>query len=347
MKSLRASKVSITKYPKGKMLIVSSRRIPRVVSSLAHQLTRISVLKKSYLDIFRLISLPTESESAPKNSDLPPIDLLMVLHHKDIWIARTALEMAVKNSYNTISHITIIATSIACNLLTEEPIQLTGVNSNIQIEVLNENDFVPTEIVRRCSEFGSASGWLIQQAIKILYVIRTNSRGTLVIDSDTIILNKICWLTEENRSPIFANWHKSNPKILDFLKIVNPVVDSQFNLVSHFMLLKSEILGALLNNLSIRRIDYYELSDPSDLRNTKATRLETVLEDTLAYFGTEMSEYDLYGKYAINYDRANCELLRWSNIEVRTNDLNAIDLQELIERNSKSYTSLSIHIHHN
>jgi hypothetical protein len=74
--------------------------------------------------------------------------------------------------------------------------------------------------------------------------------------------------------------------------------------------------------------------------------LEKMLEDTIIHFGTEMSEYNLYGKFALNYDGSKCELLRWSNIEVRTNDLNSISLQEVIERHSKRYMSLSIHVHH-
>jgi len=292
------------------------------------------------------MSLPTESEDASKNSDLPTIDLLMVLHHKDIWIARTTLAMAVENSHNTISRITIVATSLACNLLKEVPIQIDGVNSNIPIEVINENEFVPYEIARRCGESGNASGWLLQQAIKMLYVIRSNTPGTLVIDSDTIILNPICWLTKESRSPIFANWHKDDPKILEFLKITKPIMGSEFNLVSHFMLLKSSILRSLLNNLDARSIGYPELTDFSESWKPDMAYLEKMLEHTIIHFGTEMSEYNLYGKFALNYDGSNCELLRWSNIEVRTNNLNSINLQELIERHSKRYMSLSIHVHH-
>jgi hypothetical protein len=91
------------------------------------------------------------------------------------------------------------------------------------------------------SEFGSRSGWVIAEFLKIEYSTKSEFAGVLVVDSDTIILRDRVWLSASRMQNLFPvqEYHSEYFRLLSKLGLANS--PSKFSFMSHYMLFQPMI----------------------------------------------------------------------------------------------------------
>jgi hypothetical protein len=143
---------------------------------------------RSSFEIVRYLSV----NSLPNNGlqpseELPDIDLLLVTKSDDAELLTKVIPLALENSENRICRITIIVPENSIlfvkNLLEKEV--YFGI-----VEIKNEDEIIPEHIRYILKkEFKSLYGWVLAQFLKIWSVSRSDAKGVLVFDADTLFLN--------------------------------------------------------------------------------------------------------------------------------------------------------------
>ena len=120
--------------------------------------------------------------------ELPPIDLVIPCHVKDVATLALALAGGRASSRNPLNAVWLITPPESVDRLQSE---FPEVEVESEAEVLGEmlvdtvDGYVPIE--RR--------GWVIQQLIKLTASMTSAASATLVIDADTVLLAERTWLT--------------------------------------------------------------------------------------------------------------------------------------------------------
>jgi hypothetical protein len=299
-----------------------------------------------------LLLLPSHDELL-SNSDInldvkfPTIDVLIPFHPKDIGLLSHCLLNVLQNSINPIGTVRIVTTAKGVKLAEEELKTLKSKLSlrNFQLEVIDERVFLPAEILETCNSFGEGSGWLIQQSIKLWNAVVNQRVPTVVLDSDTLIVQRILWLDIDEKSLVFANFHENN--VSDFFAQIFPNIirtKNDFGYVSHFVLMKPHIVLKLL--LQIEKSARYQIhrSQKKKEMNVIEARYANVISMLLNECMFNFSEYDVYAKAALKFEPDKTLISKWSNLSLDVNEkIDNATLERLLIEMKPNYLSLSIH----
>lgn len=339
-------------YPEGLLRFSMKTNIPRYPLHLLRLFRRFFLSNAQLPLTMELLLLPSHNEQlssidATQEVMFPPIDLLVPFHPKDVTLLTYCIKNFVQNSLNPVGTVRVVTTSEGVGLAQKELTILESefTSRSIRIEVLDEKSFLPPEVLKTCYSLGEGSGWLIQQSIKLWNAVKNQEVPTVVLDSDTIIIQKILWIDNEEKSLVFANFHENN--VADFFSQIFPNVirqENDFGYISHFALMKPAIVLELLAQIeeSERYRHYY--SQHKAVVNSDEARLASVITMLLHECLFNLSEYEIYAKAALKYEPEKTLVSKWSNITLDVKGkVDTLTLDKLLIKYNHSFLSLSIH----
>jgi len=282
---------------------------------------------RSSFDINRYVrvnSLPNEYLEFSEN--LPEIDLLLVTKSGDTELLTKVIPLAIQNSENRISRITIIVPENS--ILPVQELLKTKEYFGI-VKVRNENEIVPDHIRMTIKkEFNSLYGWVLAQFLKIWYVAQSDAKGVLVLDADTLLLKKRKFLFNSGNQ-ILTPTLEYNLPYYEFLK----KFDNFFGLctdsfISHHMLMQPDFAREALK--------YWGNS------------MDNMLRDVLENYDKNASSpfclcFEVYSQYMVTHQPSKIKLVKWSNMSVQREKLINSNYIPNINAYKRKFNSISLH----
>jgi hypothetical protein len=257
----------------------------------------------------------------------PRIISLVVSTEKDFDLLRICLPAIVSGSINQIDEIVIIVPNKdldSCNKL------VASLNPDVKATVLDEDSVLPIEVRARIKHlFGKRYGWVLQQLLTVEFVLKSKAKGVLVVNSDTVLIEKLLWLDHNGKQLLMPSW-EYNPPYYDFLSKLSPKFQIAKNsFISHHMLMQPEILRSIFAELDLRTTsDLFEMVENfADLNSNSPVCLE----------------FELYAQGILTFFPEQTLISKWSNRSLSKMTMNA-SLDELCKiAKAKNYRSASIH----
>lgn len=255
------------------------------------------------------------------------IDLLIVAASKDFEIIGFAIDSAVSRSINPVKTVTVVVP-------TSEVRSAENALANLEVRahVVDEQTLLPAEFISAIFRaFGARGGWILQQFLKLEYVLQSEAKGVLVLDADTVLLNSQTWLDSSGMQALHLST-EFNPSYYEFLgQLGFELADSHPTHVTHHMLMQPGLLRSIFARLRI--------SGVSDL-------FERVLEFCHRHKTNSVSiDYELYAQGVTRYFPEKIALQRFGNKTIISNGapLTRAYVSDLVRRNRATFNSLSFH----
>jgi hypothetical protein len=260
------------------------------------------------------------------SEELPDIDLLLVTKSEDAELLTRVIPLALENCENRISRIMIVVPENSIlsvnNLLKSE--SYFGM-----VEVKNENDIIPERIRNIIkNEYNSLYGWVLAQFLKIWTVASSDANGVLVLDADTLLLNKRKFLFSSGKQ-ILTPTLEYNLPYYEFLKNF----DNYFGLctdsfIPHHMLMQPvfarEALGYWRNSIDNMLNDVLKNYD----RNTKSPFCLC---------------FEVYAQYMVTHHADKIKLVKWSNMSVPREKVIKTNYHSILNSYKRKFYSISLH----
>lgn len=267
-------------------------------------------------------SLPVDPLVAPSGS-LPAIDLVAACHPRDTELLRRALDAAVSCSRNPIRTLWLATPDDAADSLAD----LVP-----DARVVPESELIPNHLRRRIIErFPVATqGWITQQVLKILQVLRSDAVASLVIDIDTLLLRPRVWLTGDGRQLLSPSW-EFHPPYEAHSRAMWPGlgVASGLSYVTHHQLMQRDVLTAMYGSDGSGLTRWIDLADPTQ--------------------SSAVSEYHCYGAFLTTQFPNRVEAAQWNNLAVPRSELGPSGdpfVEAQLRRRIDRARTCSISLHH-
>jgi len=268
-----------------------------------------------------------EATTLETRSNLPSIESLVVSTSKDFEVLALCIPNIVESSFNQITRISIIVPNSdmqKCQLL------IDALEMDVPIELIDEDSYLPIELrnkIRRL--FGTRYGWVLQQILTVEFIRRSEATGVLVVNSDTILLERLVWLDDMSLQLLMPSWEFNQP-YYDFLEQLNPsFAGITQSFISHHMLMQPVLFRKTLTEIGIDSLE--ELLQKVEIHADLSSSSPICLE------------FEIYAQGLLVFNRERALISKWSNIGVsRTNG--DVSLEEIARLKSrKQFRSVSIH----
>lgn len=206
--------------------------------------------------------------------------------------------------------------------------------TNAQIDavtVVPESSLLSPESIALLREtFASRWTWVLQQILKVQSVLNSESDTSLIVDSDTLLLNKRPWFSN-NGSQILTPSYEFNHSYYDFLSGLNiSERDPEYTFISHHMLMQKAELAETLSSVG--------LEDEKSLVTYICKNADLSVESPICV------EYELYAQSLMMRSPEKCHLGLWSNVSISRTYADRILNSKLIMLILRTFFhSLSLH----
>jgi hypothetical protein len=269
------------------------------------------------------------SEHKVSVKSLIPIEILVVATKKDFDILPYAIQFAINNSQNQILKVTIICPAVDISEIYENYLQ--SVVPKVKINFLPEEDVVLKEIRESLIQiFKLRSGWMLQQFLKVEFCLKSQARGILVLDADTILLRPQIWLDDKNSQILMPSLEFHEP-YYDFLnRAFNFKKYPKYTFVSHHMLIQPYILREIFGKLGL-----------DNLENLFSFVIKFAIKNEAS---PVCLEYELYAQGLLKFFPKLVSLVKFSNISVVREEILGTNIKlEVLESYKKVYNSITAH----
>jgi hypothetical protein len=260
---------------------------------------------------------------------LIPIEILVVATKKDFDILPYAIQFAINNSQNQIFKVTIICPAVDISEIYENYLQ--SVLPKVKIIFLSEEDVVPIRIRESLKKnFKLNSGWVLQQFLTVEHCLKSQARGILVVNADTILLRPQSWLDDKNNQILMPSFEFHQP-YYDFLnRAFNFDKTPRYTFVSHHMLIQPLFLREIFGKLGIDNLEYLFSS---------VMKFEIKDEASPVCL-----EFELYAQGLMKFFPNLVSLVKFSNISVEREAILGKNIKlEILETYRRVYNSVSAH----
>jgi len=339
-------------YPTGVLRYSMKTNIPNMLTKFAGLYSSLLPKNIQVPMKVKLIAMPSHKALLPNISNspvakFPEIDILIPFHPKDVSLLIYCLTNVVRNSINPVGTVRIVTTHLGVPIVEREleALREDEIFQNVRFDVIDENEFLPSTIMDACRSLGEGSGWLIKQSIFFWNAVKNRVNPTVVIDSDTLIIQRILWIDGASRSNVFANFHENDLSDY-FIKMFPNVlrVEKDFGFVSHFVLVKPQVVLEFL--LQVEQSEMLQgpsaqlASGEVDLEIRLAKVLATLIQKCMFNF----CDFDFYAKAALKIEPEKTLICKWSNVALDVNEkVDDVMLQHFLRKNQSKYLSVSIH----
>ena len=268
-----------------------------------------------------------KNEWITNEEDLLPIEVLIPCTEKDARTLNLVIRSVLENSLNEITKINIVCPE-------KELVQITAMvedeNFECRIEIHNERKFInPTLYDEIVALLGKRAGHAIQQIVKICFVASSRAFGILVLDSDTVILQPVCWLDKHSNQVLYLSW-ENTPEHYNHLELLcERRFNRSLNTVTHHMLMQPEWVREFMGASTENGINQFMMR-AFELSNKEIASIFSL-------------DYLFYGLNAIEHHRQQVQIVRWCNISSRFTD--SVNRSSVIEelKTLFPYKSVSFH----
>lgn len=316
------------KYPEKFAEIGHRPHILELLPYLLYSLYKGTEYRKNLLKSFRINRIPLYSVTSKQLTPLPVIELIINSERKDFRNLSEVITNAIANSVNQIEKTTV---AVPATQLEECREVLSGIIDTYAIEVLSEDLFLTDAIREKLrNAFGKRYGWTLQQFLTIDRVLRSNYKGVLQVNSDTMLLRPTQWIDNNGRQPILVSTEYHLP-YYEFLHKLNKeflvLTDSH---ITHHMLFQPEIFREILRKSNVETLE--KLVDFT-IANAQINDISPICV-----------EFELYAMGVLRYFPEKVILAKFGNINYpRRGSTSRSNFQlELLEL-SKKYNSISAH----
>ena len=300
-----------------------------IVASFFDLVMRFATLDNGRLSLkrfFKTNRIPFENDRSNSDEGLG-LEILFVSTQKDFQLLPLAIEFALNATSNfSVLSITVITPDKYVS-------EVKNLVRDCEVTVEGESLYFYEDTLRKLrNTFAGRFGWVLQQLLKLQFVLSSKASGVLIIDSDTILLEKRKWLGNDGSQLLTPTWeyHKPYYEFLDSIGICE--INPEYTFVSHHMLMQPKIVNELF--------EYVGWKDIADL-------IEFISSMSI---GDEQSpfslDYELYAQYLYKNYPGNVVLGKWSNKAVArdsgTDDIN-LEISKESLKNSNRFASLSFH----
>lgn len=237
----------------------------------------------------------------PGDGDLPPsVELLISVGPADIEMVHEVVAGAIRYSMNPISRVV---------LLVDDCVDLTDLSVGPPVATHDKETLLSSKA--RASlrvSFGDRYGWILQQFNKLAWVARSESKGVLVVDADTVLTMPRIFLDSLGRQLLLPTWEHHPPyyRVFDGLGGLMAGIDAtELSFVSHHMMMQPTLVREMLNDFETGSVD--ELVP----RTLELVDSDSVGQSPLCV------DYELYGQWLSRSHPSRVRLGRWSNLGAR------------------------------
>lgn len=260
-----------------------------------------------YLFYYSLvICVTTISYTLQKDSDLKkypftpePLDVIFVSHEKDIKTLPFAIE-GIRKNVPGIRRIIVVSEKKLTDKAewfdeAEYPFSKIDIAKEIFISGPNAENPQPR------------IGWVYQQLLKLysFLVIPNLSSNILIVDSDTIFLNKTTFMDEEGNPYFNPGYEYYQPYFDHAIRLLPSFkkIYSEFSGISHHMLFQRSILEDLFTTITNKH-------------HTEPWIAICRCIDIQEAYGCPLSEYEIYFNFIFSHtNQAKLHLLKWANVK--------------------------------
>ena len=247
----------------------------------------LSVISWIFLKVKKIFKLGYSIRSCNKDKK---IDILIPTILKDFEILELFIESLCLINHK-INKIYIVSPT------NDDMVNFCEKNNIIHIDELDAVGFAKKNI-NYVVDGRDRSGWLYQQLIKLSCDNITELKDVLVIDSDTIFVNKNCFFSE-NKFLFYASaeWHQ--PYFDTFKNIFGYAAPSRLSLTSHMMIFNHDKLKEMKKELEKKHNKSWQevyLSTVSPTENSCISDYDTYANWMLCNYSNEVKIYPFYNK---------------------------------------------------
>jgi hypothetical protein len=259
---------------------------------------------------------------------VPSIELLSVVAGKDIEMLLDCIEMAVLNSKNPVSRINVVTPEKDMKNCEGT---LKKLSEKYSIQIINEDSLI-SETTRNSllNKFKDRYGWVLQQLLADHVILNSKSKGVLLINSDTVILNPVQWLCNSGNQILMISTSNHRPYYEMLNKLIGTRIRPKTTHVTHHMLFQPELFREIFEK--------YRIIDVENLANLVIARTDDNEESPLCI------EFELYAQAMLKLYPDKVSLRKFSNLEVARNQKS---LQMITDAKNKfykpRYNSISVH----
>lgn len=173
---------------------------------------------------------------------------------------------------------------------------------NIQAIVINEEDLISrVQLEKLLAKFGNRGTWVLQQLLKVEAVKRSKASSVLILDSDTLLLNKRPWFDNAGKQILMPSY-EYNRAYYEFLSGLGiSEIRPDYTYITHHMLMQPNTLIKILDTSGVLELDslihYCCLNASMDVQSPLCV------------------EYELYGQYLAKRP-GEFFYAQWSNLTI-------------------------------
>lgn len=281
---------------------------------------------KDFIRQFNSISLPLATIA--KTTKLPQIEVLCVVAGKDLEILPIVISQAIKCSENEVTKVNVITRKSDLIACVET---IAGLKLAMDWDVLDE-ELQISETVRDKMKvvFGARYGWVLQQFLAVNFVLNSKAEGILLVNADTILLQRITWLSDEKTQILMASTEYHAPYYELLSKLIGSPVNPRYTFITHHMLFQPDIFREILEHWGIGPL---------------GNLVEQVVSNVNSENQSPMCvEFELYAQGIGLLHPELVEMRKFCNTTWKRSRTNVVRLNEIIENNrSKRWNSISLH----
>ena len=261
-----------------------------------------------------------------------PLEVLIVSSHKDFEVLPLTIQSILNNCVNPIDSVTLIVQKKS--LASAAKILENIGQSSVTFHLLDEETLVSHEFrIHLKKRYRDRYGWVLQQVLKVNYVLNSNKSGVLVVDADTILLKKTGFLQRNGRQTLLVSSELHKVYFRELKRLGFSLVEPWTSTVAHHMLFQPSIL--------INALDKVHAKSAEDIIRTLESK-DSSFKANLSPFSID---YELYGQWLISNERQKVSLKLTQNIELKRR-LQSFELvKELLstDQSKLKFTSASLH----
>ena len=260
----------------------------------------------------------------------PEIDLFLACAGKDLLtlpLAISAAAVNVKNPIGTISvavpdHDRDTAQSVLAETLSSGTLD--------RVRITADSEWVNPKTINDLRQvFGNRFGWVLQQIITTNFVLKSSSRGVLVINSDTVLTRPKLFLDSKGKQ-ILHRSSEFNEPYYKYLRSLDEQLEVKSSHVTHHMLMQPDLMRAVMRHIGFESIDALGRS-VIDFSSKTGQRQFCL-------------EFELYAQFVKLLFPERIIEIKFSNISVsRTDELAVLERQAHQIGRSKVFNSVSFH----
>lgn len=262
--------------------------------------------------------------------DPPAIDLFFACAGKDLLTLPLAISAAAANVKNPIGTISVVVPDHDRD--TAQTVLAGALSSGTldRVAITIDSDWVNPKTVSELRQvFENRFGWVLQQIITTNFVLKSSSRGVLVINSDTVLTRPKLFLDSKGKQ-ILHRSSEFNEPYYRYLRSLDEQLEVRSTHVTHHMLMQPDLMRAVMRHVDFESIDELVRSVVAFSSNTGQRQF--------------CLEFELYAQFVKLLFPERIIEIKFSNISVsRTDELAVLERQAHQIGRSKMFNSVSFH----